>query len=376
MIPSSQAGTIYSNTEQVDIALLNSLPVPVFICDTDGNVHFYNDSLAKLWSTPLAVGQSIFAGYARFYKHTGMIMQSAEPFLRSAYKDGRKLDGEEFTLQLSAGVTRAVMLYASPVNKGGELAGSINTIIDTTDQKSGEEKEAMLAAIIESSEDAVISKTLDGIISSWNRSAELMYGYTSEEAVGQPMTMIVPEDRYNEEYEILNKIRSGDRIEHYETFRLTKSREEIPVSLTVSPINNKQGEIIGASNVARDISKQKQSEESLQRYAENLEVLNSVGKIVSENLELQDILQKVTDATTQLSRAAFGAFFYNQLDENGESYMLYTLSGAPRNAFEKLWHSAQYRSVSCNIQRRGHSSGGRHPQRSTLWSKSAALRHA
>jgi PAS domain S-box-containing protein len=220
--------------------------------------------------------------------------------------------------------------------QNGEVSEYSGMVMDVTNRKSDEDKQAMLAAIIESSEDAIISKTLDGMITSWNQSAQKLFGYTEQEAIGKHISIIIPEDRIQEEYLIIEKVRNSERVEHFETMRKTKAGNEIPLSLTVSPIKNEQGKVIGASKIARDISKQKQAEEQLQNYAEHMEILNSIGQSISADLDTQGILQKVTDATTQLTGAAFGAFFHNQVDEKGESYMLYTLSGAPREAFEQF----------------------------------------
>ncbi|MEN0053103.1 MAG: PAS domain S-box protein [Mucilaginibacter sp.] len=212
----------------------------------------------------------------------------------------------------------------------------IGTVIDLTEAKLAEERSAKLAAIVESSDDAMISKTLDGNITSWNFAAEQLFGYTESEVVGKPITILIPEDRLEEERLILERIRQNKKVDHYVTFRLTKSGLEIPVSLTISPIKDYSGKVIGASKIARNNARQKMAEAQLLRYAENLELLNAVGKVISERLDVEDILQKVTDATTQLTGAAFGAFFYNKLDDKGESYMLFALSGAPREAFEKF----------------------------------------
>ncbi|HEY0244137.1 MAG TPA: ATP-binding protein, partial [Mucilaginibacter sp.] len=144
------------------------------------------------------------------------------------------------------------------------------------------------------------------------------------------------ENRRQEEDEILSKIRNGEKVEHYETWRMGKNRIEFPVSLTISPIMNTRGQVIGASKIARNIMRQKNAEESLLRHANDLETLNSVNRMITERLDVQEILQQVTDVTTQVIGAEFGAFFYNNLDEQGESYMLFTLSGAPREAFEKF----------------------------------------
>jgi len=200
----------------------------------------------------------------------------------------------------------------------------------------GAERRARLAAIVDSSDDAIVSKTLKGIITSWNKSAEKLFGYTETEAVGKHISLIIPANRLKEEDFIISQISQGRKVDHFETIRVAKSGKEVPISLTISPVTDEDGNIIGASKIARDISKQKEYEDQLQRYTQKIETLNAVGKLISESLDLETILQKVTDATTLAIEASFGAFFYNQVDENGESYMLFTLSGAERSAFESF----------------------------------------
>jgi PAS domain S-box-containing protein len=128
------------------------------------------------------------------------------------------------------------------------------------------ETNALLAAIIESSDDAIVSKTLDGVIQSWNRAAEVMFGYTAAEAIGRHITLIIPPELHHEEDEILAKLRRGERIAHYETIRRTKDGRDLNISLTVSPIRDASGRVIGASKVARDITERK----SLERERERL----------------------------------------------------------------------------------------------------------
>src|SRR3984957_17303818 len=199
-----------------------------------------------------------------------------------------------------------------------------------------DQRQAMLAAIIDSSEDAIISKNLEGIIQSWNRAAQRMFGYTENEVIGKHISILIPDERKHEEDIIIAQLKAGKRVEHFETIRVSRSKQELNISLTISPIRNERGEIIGASKIARDITKQKQTEAALSQYANRLELINSSAKIISSRLETADILQNVTDITTKLASAAFGAFFYNKTDTNGNAYMLYALSGASREAFEKF----------------------------------------
>jgi PAS domain S-box-containing protein len=136
-----------------------------------------------------------------------------------------------------------------------------------------EGRTALLASIVDSSDDAIISKTLEGIITSWNPAAELMYGYTSEEIIGKPISILLAPDRPKEMEEILAKIRKGERVDHYETLRKHKDATLIHVSLTVSPIHDTSGKLMGASSIARDISERKRIDEKLQatsKYARSL----------------------------------------------------------------------------------------------------------
>jgi diguanylate cyclase (GGDEF)-like protein/PAS domain S-box-containing protein len=136
-----------------------------------------------------------------------------------------------------------------------------------------EEGSARLAAIVESSEDAIISKTLDGIITSWNEGAQRIYGYSAEEAVGQPISMLVPPERPDEVPQILERIRQGEKVEHFETVRLTKDARRLEVSLTVSPIKDSEGNVVGGSTIARDVTERKEKEERLRRAEQRYRTL-------------------------------------------------------------------------------------------------------
>src|SRR5829696_3632743 len=190
-----------------------------------------------------------------------------------------------------------------------------------------------LAAIITSADDGIISKTLKGIITSWNAGAERIFGYTADEIVGKSILTLIPLDLQNEESVILAKIRAGERVEHYETVRLAKDGSPVNVSLTISPIKAPDGSIVGASKIVRDITERRQTENQLREQTEVVETINRIGQMLSGELDQQRLVQAVTDAATELTGAQFGAFFYNVIDADGGSYMLYTLSGVPRGAF-------------------------------------------
>jgi len=137
-----------------------------------------------------------------------------------------------------------------------------------------ETQNALLAAIVNASDDTIVSKTLNGIITSWNASAERMFGYSSDEAIGRHISLIIPPSRLQEEDYIISQILAGQKVDHMETVRLTKDGREIPISLSVSPIRDSRGVIIGASKIARDISAQREAETVSQRFYEQLRELD------------------------------------------------------------------------------------------------------
>jgi PAS domain S-box-containing protein len=145
----------------------------------------------------------------------------------------------------------------------GTLSTGSSTKHDFTNLRSPDLAQYWLAALIESADDAIISKTLEGIITSWNKGAERIFGYTADEVIGKPVTILIPEGQQDEEPAILARLRAGERIEHYETIRVRKDGTHIDISLTVSPIKGPQGDIIGASKIARDVTEQKQARKSL-----------------------------------------------------------------------------------------------------------------
>ena len=148
---------------------------------------------------------------------------------------------------------------------------------DVTERKRAEQTQALMSAIVESCEDAIVSKTLDSTILSWNPGAVRLFGYTAEEAIGQPITLIMPPEKLDEEVAILDCLRRGVRIEHYETVRVAKDGRRLDISLTISPVRDSSGRIVGASKIARDVTERKralqalaESEERQRKLADNL----------------------------------------------------------------------------------------------------------
>ncbi|MEP6916989.1 MAG: ATP-binding protein, partial [Acidobacteriota bacterium] len=179
---------------------------------------------------------------------------------------------------------------------------------------------------------------------SWNSAAARMFGYSAAEMIGTSIRIIVPDDRQTEEDQVLLSIRRGEQVEHFETIRKRKDGTLVPISLTVSPIRDERGTVVGASKIARDVSERLRSNAerarllaSAQEQVTITEKLNQVGAVVAAALDRNEILHAVTDAATEVTRAEFGAFIDNATDEQTEENdPLYTLSGAPPEAFENF----------------------------------------
>src|ERR1700694_243404 len=145
-------------------------------------------------------------------------------------------------------------------NPRSRLIGAINLLVDLTERLQGEVERVRLASLVASSDDAIISKTLDRRITSWNAGATRIFGYQESEMIGQPITRLIPPELHHEETEILEKLARGEQIQHYETKRVTKDGRRIDISLSVSPLHDKSGKVIGASKIARDITERAEAE--------------------------------------------------------------------------------------------------------------------
>ena len=317
--------------------IVDTLPAALYTTDAEGRITFYNEAAAALWGRRPKLGEDWWCGSWRLFWPDGRSMAHDECPMADTIKTGKPVRGAEAVAERPDGSRFPFLPFPTPLfDDEGKMIGALNILVDISDRKANEEAAQRLAAIVESSDDAIASKDLNGIVTSWNRGAERMFGYSAAEIVGKSILSIIPADRHDEERRILERVRSGKRIEHFDTVRRRKEGALVDISLTISPIRNSEGAIVGASKIARDISERKRAEETLARQTHRLEELNRAALTVSSSLELNEIVQSVTDIATGLVGARFGAFFYNVADEEGESYQLYTLSGAPREAFDRF----------------------------------------
>jgi PAS domain S-box-containing protein len=255
-----------SLTEKRYRQVVRSLPAAVYTTDAEGRVTLYNEAAVALWGREPEIGKDLWCGSYRIFRPDGTELPPDQCPMAITLKSGQGVRGEEILIERPDGTRRNILPYPEPFfDKAGKLAGAVNMLVDITERKQAEETTRRLAAIVESSDDAIISKDLNGIITSWNDSAHRIFGYNAEEVTGKPITILIPPERLDEESHILQSIRNGKPVHHYETIRRRKDGKQVEVSLSVSPVKNAEGKIIGASKIARDITERKHAEMELKK---------------------------------------------------------------------------------------------------------------
>jgi PAS domain S-box-containing protein len=248
--------------------ILDALPVAVYATDPEGCITYYNQAAADFWGQRPDIGKDFWCGSYKLYWPDGTPLPLDECPMAIALKTGRPVRGVEAIAERPDGVRVPFIPHPTPIyDASGALIGAVNMLLDISERKNGERAAQHLAAIVESSDDAIISKNLDGTIVSWNKGAERLFGYLAEEIIGKPITTLMPIERQNEEPGIIARIRRGERIDHYETIRQHKDGTPMSISLTVSPVRDGGGRIVGASKIARDITEQKRAANALDRQA-------------------------------------------------------------------------------------------------------------
>ncbi len=243
---------------------LASIGDAVIATDTAGNVTFLNPVAEALtgWSQAGASGRPLTEVFHIVNETSRREVEN--PALR-ALREGVVVGLANHTVLIANdGTERPIDDSAAPIrDEGGGVGGAVLVFRDISERKKAEEAQARLAAIVESSDDAIIGKTLDGVIRYWNAGAGRVFGYTAAEAVGRPITLVIPPERLDEERDIIDRLRRGERINHFETVRVAKGGRRVNISLTVSPIRDAEGHVTGASTVARDVTERKRAEEAL-----------------------------------------------------------------------------------------------------------------
>lgn len=242
--------------------ILEALPEAVYTTDAHGGITFYNTAAVEMWGVAPELGKSAFCGSWKLYWPDGTPLPHDECPMAMALKERRAIRGLDAVAERPDGTRTPFLAYPTPIfDAEGTLIGAVNMLVDLTDRLVADDAAQRFAAIVESSDDAILAKDLDGTIINWNKGAERLFGYTADEAIGQPVVMLIPMERQDEEPNILSRIRRGERIDHYETIRRRKDGSLIEISLSVSPIRSRDGRIIGAAKIARDITERRRAEE-------------------------------------------------------------------------------------------------------------------
>ncbi len=240
-------------------ALVKSYPDPIISKDLNGRILSWNRAAVRMfgYEEEEILGQSMLRVVSPDFHRE-------ETELQRKLKAGEPIDPYETTWVRKDGRNIPVSVIVYPVrNESGNVIGASKIATDISQRQLDDESRFQLAAIVASADDAIVSKDLTGIVTSWNEGAQRMFGFAAEEMVGQSILQIIPEELRYEEDEILRKLRAGERIDHYETTRRKKNGESVHVSVTISPIRNATGQVIGASKIARDISDRKKLERLL-----------------------------------------------------------------------------------------------------------------
>ncbi|MBS7697680.1 MULTISPECIES: PAS domain S-box protein [unclassified Chelatococcus] len=243
-------------------AILDALPEAIYTTDETGRIIFHNKAATELWGAQPRLGQTRFCGSVTLYTPHGAVLPHDQSPLAVALHERRANRGREMVIERPDGTRVPVLAFPTPLfDEAGVLTGAVNMLADLSYRKVIDENAHRYAAIVESSDDAILAKDLDGTIISWNRGAERLFGYTAHETIGRPVLMLIPLDRQDEEPRILARIRAGERIDHFETVRRRKDGSLVEISLTISPVKDASGRIIGASKIARDSTERRRAEE-------------------------------------------------------------------------------------------------------------------
>lgn len=245
-------------SEQHYRQLVHGLPAAAYTCDPQGRINLYNSAAVELWGREPRAGVEKWCGALRLFRPDGTPMAMEDCPMAIALREGRSVRDQEAVIERPDGTRRNVISYPQPMHDAsGAVVGAVNMLIDITERKAAESARAHLAAIVESSSDAILSKDLSGTITSWNTAAERMFGFSAREAIGQPIAIIIPPELRDEDVHLLRRVRASERNVHIETTRLTKSGRVLQVSVTISPVRNTENVITGVSTIVHDITQAK-----------------------------------------------------------------------------------------------------------------------
>ncbi|MEJ0078147.1 MAG: PAS domain S-box protein [Alphaproteobacteria bacterium] len=315
--------------------ILDALPVAVYATDPQGRITYYNQAAADFWGCEPELLHTYWCGSFKLFWPDGTPLAHDECPMAIALKTGRPVRGLEAIVERPDGVRVPCIPHPTPIHDAsGALIGAVNMLLDISERKNGERAGQHLAAIVESSDDAIVSKDLDGTIISWNKGAERLFGYSADEIIGKSVLTLIPKDRRHEEPGILARIRKGERIDHYETIRQRKDGTLMDVSLTVSPVRDGSGHIVGASKIARDVTEQKRAAAALDRRAGEQAALYQFTDKLFRAQSLDDIYDSALEAILRALRCTRASILLFDADSVMRFVRWHGLSEGYRQAVE------------------------------------------
>jgi PAS domain S-box-containing protein len=308
-----------------ELALLDAIPVAIYITDAEGRITYFNAAAVELSGRTPELGVDQWCVTWKMFTADGTPLPHDQCPMALALKGGKITEGIECLAERPDGTQFWFMSYPNVLrDSDGRITGGINLLVDITARKIAQaemDRSARLhSSIVDSSDDAIISKSLDGTITSWNKSAERLFGYAAEEAIGKPVTMLMPPDRLEEEPKIIARLKQGERVDHFETIRCRKDGTLLDISLTISPVRDAKGTIVGASKIARDITDRRLAEAELRRVNQDLEQF-----AFSASHDLQEPLRNVKIYSELLTRR-----YRDKFDGEALEFLGYLSTGATR----------------------------------------------
>ena len=331
------AEEIERQREQLRVTL-TSIGDAVIVTDTNGNITFLNPVAASLtgWKPEEAAGQPLERVFRIVNERTG---QPVENPVTLVFRQKSVVALANHTA-LIAKDGRAIPIEdtAAPILRSddGEITGVVLVFRDVTQARRAIEARLRLAAIVESSDDAIVGEDLNGCVNSWNRGAERLYGYTASEMMGQPLNVLLPPERAADFYTIKERVAQGENIEHYETQRICKDGRRVDVSLTISPIRDSENTIIGASRIARDITQRKQNEQTLRNQNERLRLLWQAAVVLLQADDPDTLLRNVFAKIGP--HLGLDVYFNYMVDESGETLHLVSSAGIADDIRDQISH--------------------------------------
>ena len=241
--------------------VLDALAGAIYVTDANGIITYYNEAAAQLWGRRPVIGQDKWCGSLKLFTAEGAPLPLEQCPMAVALRTGEPVRGVEIIAERPDGAHIRLLPAPTPLrDDAGKVIGAVNILSDISASHAAEVDARRLAAIVTQSDDAIVSKTLEGRILTWNTGATRVFGYSEAEMVGESITKLIPQELLSEEDYVLSRLRRGERIDHYETVRVRKDGTRIDVSLTVSPLYSKSGVVVGASKIARNITDRRHAE--------------------------------------------------------------------------------------------------------------------